>query len=214
MFELHNVRWKHILDIDRLTVREGVTTCIAGDSGSGKSSLLRLLSGMISPDRGEIFYKGAPMSALNPVLHRRQVVTAPQAPAIFEGSVRDNLQIGLLYTDRPQATESELRQAMEEAELSASLEQDAGTLSGGEKQRLAIARILLLRPPVLLLDEPTSSLDEGTAERILARIVGSASKSGQSIVMISHSPAVIRRFGDYRVTIEAGKVTEDAEVRR
>ncbi|GGH70297.1 hypothetical protein GCM10007362_06270 [Saccharibacillus endophyticus] len=83
-----------------------------------------------------------------------------------------------------------------------------------QDRHIRIARILLLRPPALLLDEPTSSLDEGTAERILERIVRSASRSGQSIVMIGHSPAAIRRLGDYRVTIEAGKVTEDAEVRR
>ncbi|GGO02261.1 ABC transporter ATP-binding protein [Saccharibacillus kuerlensis] len=212
MFALHKIRWKHILDIDELIIPEGATTCIAGDSGSGKSTLLRMLSGMISPDSGEIRYRGTPMARLDPVLHRREVVTAPQAPAIFEGDVRENLQLGLRYTERPDAEESALKRALEAAELKVSLDQDAGSLSGGEQQRLAIARILLLDPSVLLLDEPTSSLDEGTAERIMRNIINEAEKKGRTIIMISHSPDMIRRFGDHLITIDHGRIVGNGKV--
>lgn len=210
MFELKDVKIDDRLVIDHVTIPEGKVTCIVGESGSGKTTLLKLLNGMSSPSSGEILYKGAAISQINLVHLRRQVVMAPQEPAIFEGDIKENLLIGLQFAEKPPVSEGVLHQALEAVQLHVPLDQDAGVLSGGEKQRLGLARVLLLEPQVLLMDEPTSALDEATAESIMRRILnkgrdGEASESKRTVVMISHSSSLVKEFAEHIIKVEQGR---------
>lgn len=167
MYKLKEVKYKDILDIDNLHIPKHNITCIVGESGSGKTTLLRLLNKLISPNRGEITYKEKSLEAIDPIKLRREVIMLPQTPAIFSGSVKENLLIGLKFSEKTFVSDKELSSILKTVKLNKELEEDAGKLSGGEKQRLALGRIMLLEPEVYLLDEPSSALDEETEQMII-----------------------------------------------
>lgn len=187
MFELQNVTVNGILQIDQLTIPENQFTCILGPSGSGKSTLLRLLNDLSSPDDGKILYKNKPINEFDPLQLRRTVVMVSQAPVIFQGSIEDNLQIGLSFSGKEAASVKEMETMLELFMLDKKLGDEAENLSGGEKQRLSWARAMLLDPEVFLLDEPTSALDEETARTVLTRFYEYAKKRSKTVIMITHS---------------------------
>lgn len=212
MFRLENVIYKKILNIDHAVIPEGKTTCIVGKSGSGKTTFLKLLNGLISPYPGEIYYKGEALSQINLIQHRRSVIMLQQTPSIYDGTIQDNLQIGRKFSHLHEATNTEMLQALDHVLLHKDLQTNANELSGGEKQRLALARILLLKPEVIMMDEPTSALDEGTAEDMMKVILRIGKEKGQTMIMITHSKAVVEEFAESIIEIDAGRVIETKEV--
>ncbi|MBT2678890.1 ATP-binding cassette domain-containing protein [Bacillus sp. ISL-35] len=187
MFVLKNVTVNGILQIEQLVIPENQFTCILGPSGSGKSTLLRLLNDLSSPDEGEIAYENKSVSEIDPLQLRRTVVMVPQMPVIFPGSIEDNLQIGLAFSEKETASAGEMESLLKMFMLDKKLGDDAENLSGGEKQRLSWARAMLLDPEVFLLDEPTSALDEDTARTVLQRFREYAEQHSKTVVMITHS---------------------------
>jgi UDP-glucose/iron transport system ATP-binding protein len=206
MFALENVRYRDILSIPRLEIPSGEVTCIVGRSGSGKTTLLRLLNRMISPDEGTIRYKGDPITAIDPVQLRRQLVMLPQTPVMFDGTVRDNLLIGLEFSEREPAGDDVLRRVLEVMDLPKGLDDDAATLSGGEKQRVALGRVLVMRPDAALLDEPSSALDEGTERAVIGRLADAARERGVTLVVVTHSRPLANAIADTLIEIEAGQI--------
>lgn len=172
----------------------GVTTLV-GPSGSGKSTLLRLCNRLDVPTSGKVSYRGRDLSGINPLELRRQVGMVFQRPVLFAGTVRDNLAEadGAAGDDR-------FHDALERAALDGSfLERPAAELSGGEAQRVCLARALLAGPDVVLMDEPTSSLD-GAAVSRLEHLGRSLADRGTPIVWVTHDLAQTERIGD-RVAI-------------
>jgi len=211
LFTLKNVLYKEILKISELTIDARKTTCIQGESGSGKTTLLKLLNRLIDCQQGLITYRGKDLKTLDPVLLRREVVLLPQTPIIFPGTIKDNLLIGLFFAKKAPVFEQRLLEEMRNVALSKSLNEEADSLSGGEKQRLVLARVLLMEPEVLLLDEPTSALDEDTEKKIGAYI-NSYIKSGQkTLVLVTHSRYLTENMGDKIVTLKNGMVTDAGE---
>ncbi|MCX7843458.1 MAG: ABC transporter ATP-binding protein [Clostridia bacterium] len=207
MFILKNIRYKNILSIDSLEIPSGKVTCITGESGSGKSTLLKLLNNLISPDEGEILFKGNSVDKINPVELRRKVVMLSQNPVIFDGTVKDNLLAGLVFANKQLPSQQRLSEVLEQVRLNKEFEQNADSLSGGEKQRLSLARVLLMDPEVFLLDEPSSSLDEATEHFIIDGLVNHTRQSGKTLIMVTHSKKVAEVFSDYEITIADGKVS-------
>ncbi|PYN25754.1 MAG: choline transporter, partial [Candidatus Rokuibacteriota bacterium] len=141
------------------TVERGHALTLVGPSGSGKSSLLRCLNRLEEPTAGTVHFDGRDIRALDPRRLRRGAALVMQTPVVFEGTVRDNLRVRPADVDGD-LSEARLGQALADVGLEGELlERDAVTLSGGEKQRVTIARALLGDPRALLLDEPTSALD-------------------------------------------------------
>ncbi|MCO1600203.1 ABC transporter ATP-binding protein [Desulfosporosinus nitroreducens] len=206
MFSLNNVRFKNILDIKHLKVPSNKVTCIVGESGSGKSTLLRLLNNLISCDSGEISFNDRPLSTINSVELRRTIVTLSQQPVIFPGTVKDNLLIGLKFAEKPLVDEEKLRQILRMVSLSKELYEDSDKLSGGEKQRLALARVILLDPEVFLLDEPSSALDEETERIIVEMLVAYTKDTNKTLIMVTHSKKVAKDYSDNIIEINQGKV--------
>ena len=135
MFTLKDVTYRDIVDIPHLDIPSGKVTCIVGRSGSGKTTTLRMLNRMISPDTGTILYKGTPISEIDPVRLRRQVVMLPQTPVMFDGTIRDNLLIGLQFSEREPVPDDALRRVMEIMDLRKKLDDDAATLSRSSASR-------------------------------------------------------------------------------
>lgn len=211
LFTLDGVRYKQVLAIDHLELHKSEVTSLVGKSGSGKSTLLRLLNRMISPDEGAITFNGAPIDAISPVELRRRVVMLPQNPIMFEGNIRDNVLMGLIYSDRPGISDDEITRLLDQMEIPRALDSSAGSLSGGERQRVAIARVLAMQPEVLLLDEPTSALDTGTQDSVIANLMGEARQRGTHVIMVTHATAIAERWSDRIIEISAGRIVASRE---
>ena len=177
---------------------EGVTV-LQGASGSGKSTLLRLLNRLEAPDAGSVGYRGEDLAARDVLAHRREVGKVFQAPVLFPGTVADNLAVA-----RP-ADEPAGLLARAGLDPAAFLGRDADTLSGGEAQRVCLARALATRPRVLLMDEPTSALDP-EATLVIERLAGELADDGISIVLVTHDADQARRVGDRIITLREGRV--------
>ena len=160
---------------------------IRGESGFGKSTLLRLLAKLEVPQSGVIFFHEKPYADIPSATLRRRVAFLHQRPVIVTGSIRENLLLGFRFqTTAPPADEvlsSHLRRARLEA---LSLDASALELSIGQQQRLALLRLLLLKPEVLLLDEPTASLDALSAQVIMEWLASLNRDDGATIILVSH----------------------------
>lgn len=178
---------------------------IAGPSGSGKSSLLRLLNRLDVPAAGQIRYRGEPLEAIEPTVLRRRVAMVFQAPVVLPGTVRANL----LAAD-PALDDAGVAAALDEVGLSPELaDRDGRDLSGGEAQRMCLARSLATQPEVVLLDEPTSSLDEQSAA-VIERLALQLEERGILTIWVTHSPEQLERLARYVVRLEGTTVRSEA----
>ncbi|HZH58268.1 MAG TPA: ABC transporter ATP-binding protein [Metabacillus sp.] len=209
MFELKDVKFKDIISIRSLHIPKGKITCFVGESGAGKSTLMKMLNIMLSPDQGEIYYNGENISEIDPIHHRRRVIMLEQQPTIFEGTVRDNLNIGLVFSGEDRKSDKELLGALHLVSLQKELDEEAQTLSGGEKQRLALARVYLIDAEVYLLDEPTSALDKETEEKVMKNFFSAMKERKKTIVFISHSNELISTYGENKVSIAKHEVKDN-----
>ncbi len=183
---------KTVLDGLSAEIPEGATA-VVGPSGAGKSTLLRLLNRLADPDRGEIAYRGRPLSDYEPLALRREVALVPQLPALLPGTVETNLAYAASLAGEELDAERTLGLAGLEPSFAG---RDVSKLSVGEQQRAMLARALAQRPRVLLLDEPTSALDHAARDRIEATLAELRRELEISIVLVSHDPDQARRLGD------------------
>ncbi|QOS92758.1 ABC transporter ATP-binding protein [Peribacillus sp. JNUCC41] len=205
MFRLENIRYKGILKIDDLRISACMVTCLTGESGAGKTSLLRLLNRMDDPDSGSIYYQDQLLDEFNPIELRRKVTMLSQSPFTIPGTIEENLQIGLELTEREKKDKAELVKALETVKLKKPLDEGAENLSGGEKQRLALARLLLLKPEVYLLDEPTSALDEEAELTVMSRFLEEVKRGKGTVIMITHSKQLAEICAEKKIVLKKAK---------
>lgn len=195
-----------ILNDVSFTVERGHVLTLVGPSGSGKSSLLRCLNRLVEPTSGTVRFDGRDIRSFDPRELRRRVALVMQTPVLFEGTVRDNLHLRPADA-RGDFSEDRLRGALAEVGLEPHvLDRDASTLSGGEKQRVTIARALLRDPHALLLDEPTSALDPPNALLVVETISRLRAARGLSIVAVTHQPDLVSRLGGGLLYLVMGRV--------
>ncbi|MFA7227255.1 MAG: ATP-binding cassette domain-containing protein [Dysgonamonadaceae bacterium] len=206
VFTLNKVKFKDILYIKKLTIKEKKTTAIVGRSGSGKTTLLKLLNKLISPYGGTIYYRDIPLEAIDAVTLRREVVMMPQTPVIFEGNIRENLLIGLKFSEKKLPPDNKLMDMLHVVGLDKKLDEPAHQLSGGEKQRLALARVMLMEPRVWLLDEPSSALDKDTEDLVMQKVVDFGRRNESSIVFVTHSSPMAWKYAEEMIEIENGEI--------
>lgn len=191
-------------------VNPGDFVLLSGPSGAGKSTLLRLMVRFEEPQSGTIRYNGEPFQNMAPTVLRRTVVLLQQSPVMGGDTVSEALRLPFTFAaakGTPPPDDAALTAALAEVRLEGvPLTQGAEALSLGQKQRVALARVLLLRPTVLLLDEPTSALD-AESRHAVEDVVEAANARGISVVLVTHTdyqPA--RPFRTLHV--EGGTVTE------
>ena len=187
-------------DIDVTVPSVGITVLV-GPSGSGKSSLLRLANRLEEPDSGVVRVLGDDVRDRDPLALRRQVGMVFQRPTPFAGTVRDNL-----LAAAPDAETAELADALRRAGLDDGfLDRAATQLSGGESQRMCLARALAAGPRVLLMDEPTSALD-ADATTIVERTGRALADAGVPLLWVTHDLAQAARIADHVICLDDGRV--------
>ena len=205
MFYTAELHYKEVLKLLEFHIETNKITCIVGESGGGKTTLLRLLSKLISPTEGTLYFKDEEVEKIDSVEYRKKVILLPQKPYVFPGTIKDNLVKGLMY-HKKKVLEDELASALKFVHLNKPLDTKSKFLSGGESQRLAIARIILLDPEVILLDEPSSALDEETEQFVIKAMCEYVKSNNKTLVMVTHSKAIAKQYGDTILTIENGEL--------
>ncbi len=209
----HQTAQQRAIDDISFRVHTGETIAFVGPSGSGKTTLMKLLVGLYRPQQGNILYNGLDENAIDFEDLRRQIGFVTQDTQLFAGTIKENL----LFVN-PAATEKDLRDVLDKASctnLLARAEKGLDTmigegglkLSGGEKQRLSIARALLRRPKLLIFDEATSSLDSLTEEEITRTIREVSMEGDQVTILIAHRLSTIMH-ADRIYVLEKGQVVE------
>ncbi len=190
-----------LIDGIDLTIGGGTLTVVMGANGAGKSLLLRLLHGMLTPTQGQVLWGGEP---LNDGRRRFQAMVF-QRPVLLRRSVVANLRFVLKL--RRDAALRRAEDILREVGLAEQADQPARLLSGGEQQRLSLARALALEPQVLFLDEPTASLDPASTAAI-ENIVHTAHGRGTKIIFVTHDIGQARRLADDVVFLDRGRLAE------
>jgi tungstate transport system ATP-binding protein len=204
---------RRVLQVDHLKIHHGEVFGLVGPSGAGKSTLLRLLNFLEPPTGGRIRFLDFEFGASQPIplKYRRRVTTVFQRPILLNRSVRANVAYGLQLRGRSAAV-NEIEQALEQVGLKDLAHQRARTLSGGEAQRVALARAIVLKPDVLLLDEPTANLDPYNVGLIedIARTLNR--DHGTTLVLVTHNVFQAKRLADRVALILEGQIVEVANV--
>jgi len=201
-------RGRVLLDSIDLEIPPATRTVIIGPNGAGKSLLLRIINGLVAPTSGQITFAGAPATA---ALRARQALVF-QRPTLLRRSVADNVRFVLRGLPRAEQ-QARTERLLVEAKLAQIAHQPARLLSGGEQQRLAMARARALAPLLMLLDEPTASLDPDSARGIV-ELIQAAHDDDTKIVVVTHDLALARHIADDVIFLADGRVCEVAPAAR
>lgn len=218
-YDLRNVQYtyddenvKNVLNIAQLQIKPGERIALLGKVGAGKSTLLKLLAGQAKASQGKVIVDGVDISRIDPVDLRRQLGWLSQDSRLFFGTLRQNLMLG-----NPHASEQEMLQALRVSGALSLVQQDAASLdriineggrglSGGQRQMVLLSRMILRQPQVVLLDEPTASMDEQLEEHVIRQM--KSWLSGRTLVLVTHRPALLKLV-DRIVVMDNGRIVAD-----
>lgn len=200
-----------VLSAVSCSFRQGELTALIGPSGSGKSSLIRLINRLDDPLQGQILLEGQDIRELAPPLLRQRIGMMLQKAHLFEGTVLDNLQQPFRYRKKPLPgpDDPHITRCLTLARLTPDfLQRDARTLSGGEQQRVSLARTLISQPQALLLDEPTSALDRPTTDSLGQTLQELCRSEQLAIILVTHDLRLAERISDQLLYMEQGRIVE------
>ena len=197
--------------VNALFASENGATVLFGPSGAGKTSIINMIAGLLKPDRGRIMLDGDVLfddkARVDVPVWKRRVGYVFQEGRLFPHiSVRHNLIYGRWMGGHP-ADRTAFEHAVALLDIGHLLDRRPGKLSGGERQRVAVGRALLMRPRILLLDEPLASLDAGRKDDILPYLEKLRDEAQVPMIYVSHDPAEVKRIATHVVRLDAGQVT-------
>ncbi len=217
IYRLRNVvksyNGRQVLHVKQLEIEQGEILALVGPSGAGKSTLLRLLNFLEAPTRGQINFLENEFSSSRsiPLPLRRRVTTVFQRPALLGRSIRANVSYGLRLRGRRNSAKL-ITETLERVGLTALQGQKSQTLSGGEAQRVALARAMVLRPDVLLLDEPTANLDPYNVKLIEETITALNREQNTTLILVTHNIFQARRLAHRVALLLEGEIIEVAKM--
>jgi tungstate transport system ATP-binding protein len=208
IYQFNNLQFyyanKLALSLDQVTIERGKTTALIGANGSGKSTLLNLCAFLASPQQGELFFNGSPVKLSDLITYRRRVGFLAQKPFMLCGTVFDNIDLALRIHGKKQRAEK-IQRVLRQLDIEHCAGQQAKQLSGGELQKSALARMLVLEPEVLLLDEPFSYLDQSSAQSLELFLRRYAQAVGQTLVFSTHDRLQGFALADEVLALAQGK---------
>jgi tungstate transport system ATP-binding protein len=221
LFELDNVTRSYgnrtVLNISYLNLKEDCIYAVLGPNGAGKTTMLRVLNLLDEPDKGHIKFMGVDITSpdCNKFSILRQMCMVFQRSFMFRSTVYNNVAYGLKLRRVPgPEIDKRVREAVNFVGLADFINRPATKLSGGETQRVALARALVLRPRVLLLDEPTTNLDPNSVQLIEEIIGDSQSQYGMSVIIVTHNLFQAKRISDETILLMDGEVVEKGETKK
>ncbi len=209
LYRLNNVKFayskKPILNIEQLEIKTNSVTAILGSNGAGKSTLLKILAFVERPQYGEIQFYDKRSANSFPISLRRQVILVAQSPYLLRGTVIENILLGLKFRSTSSKSAKKMAvNALEQVGIEAFANRQVNGLSGGEIQKVALARALTLEPEVLLLDEPFSHLDQPSIENFSQLITNFSKQHGKSVIFSTHEKAHATTIADDFITLVNG----------
>lgn len=201
-----------VLSDVNLTINPGERVAILGRIGSGKSTILRLLAGLYQPSDGRVEVEGIDLRQIDPADYREQVGFVAQDPRLFSGTLRDNVLLGRALADAHRLQHIAHLTGLDRLVASHPLGWDlpvgerGALLSGGQRQLVALARCLVTSPPILLMDEPTSSMDAQSEQLFLQRLGAAAGQ--RTLVVVTHRPAVLEVVNRI-IVVDNGRILAD-----
>lgn len=200
---------KTVLDISKGCIKHRSRTGIIGPNGAGKSTLLNIIAGLMSPSDGRVFYDEAVK------LPSRDITMVFQTPYLISTTVYNNIAYPLkLRGVAEKAIEKRVNELMEELNIAKLSKQKAWKLSGGERQKVALARALSFGPKLLLLDEPTANIDPYTTAEIERLLLSIGESQDITMVTVTHNLAQAKRMCDEIIMLHNGKIIEQGNCRR
>lgn len=179
---------RDVLRIDALDIPRGETLVVVGPNGAGKSTLLLALGHLLEPARGEILFDGQSILKLNELEYRRRISFVFQDPLLLDMTVEQNIALGLKFRSTPRAEVQErVGRWIKQLGIESLAKRRAGQLSGGEAQRVSLARAFILEPELLLLDEPFSSLDPPTRSKLLEDLSALLLENHRTAIFVTHN---------------------------
>lgn len=204
LFRTKDLCFKGIIEYPDLELLRGQVHFIVGESGCGKSTLLKLFNHSISPDRGRIFYEGVPLDEWEPLVLRRQVSLVAQEAWLFPGSIRENFHEVHRLRELPIPVDLDLEDVCRLCRVNFPLDKDTATLSGGERHRLFLALFLILKPHVLMLDEPTAALDEKNTHEVIGNVIHFCKDHGIALIVVSHDRSLEDIYSENTIELMKG----------
>ena len=207
---LHVLRGgRPVLDVDSLDIQPGETLAVIGPNGAGKSTLLLALARLIPVPKGQILYNRQPLHSLDDLAFRRKIALVLQEPLLLDGSVFDNVAAPLRFRKLPrQEVRRRVDTWLERLGIAALAPRRARRLSGGEAQRVSLARALAVQPELLLLDEPFSALDSPTRAHLLADLHSLLADNPVTTVFVTHDQDEAMLLGSRVAVILAGSLRQ------
>jgi tungstate transport system ATP-binding protein len=194
------------LRVDALDIRRGETLTIVGPNGAGKSTLLLALARLLKPFHGEILYDGKSLQQWDELEYRRRISFVFQSPLLMDMTVEQNVALGLKFRGTPkEETNERVEKWMKQLGVESLAKRRASQLSGGEAQRVSLARALVLEPELLLLDEPFAALDPPTHARLLEDVTTLLKENHRTAVFVTHNLKEAAK-GSHRIAVIVGGI--------
>lgn len=208
----YQVDGKNLLSNISFEISAGERVAIFGPSGAGKSTLIRLLNRLDEPTTGTVYLEGQDYRQIPPRRLRRRLGMVMQQPNLFPGSVAENIRFGPTAQGKT-LEDKKIEELLSGVDLDGFADRDVSKLSGGEAQRVNLARTLANQPEVLLLDEPTSSLDRTAREEVERTILSVLQSQNVTCILVSHDREQVQRLTDRVLLLEEGRLEADGSIR-
>lgn len=202
IIETKDLSFQDFIDYPDIKIEQKKIHFITGRSGTGKSTLLRLFNGTLSPSRGKIFYKNKDIEKIDTIHLRKDILLISQTLYLFQGSILDNFNKYYEFREEPPPSKEKMIKFLKMCCIDFPLDHSCDTMSGGERQRVYIAICLSFCPTVIMLDEPTSALDSENSHNVIKNILKCCKEHDITVIIISHDSTLVEEFAEKTIQLE------------